>query len=94
MSIEQAIEEEAKINSQRSLRGQVPLSLVKHFSLNQNGLVEYDLIDARQMVPSDKTVEPLTTQNAKLTLKLGLLNEIVKEYDKNYDKEINVSKKL
>lgn len=94
MSIEQAKEEEAKINEQRRLKGQTPLSLVKHFSFNHNGLVEYDLIDARQMVPSAKTVEPLTTQNAKLTLKLGLLNEVIKEYDKNYDKEIDVRRKL
>lgn len=94
MSIEQAVEQEAKINEQRVLKGQAPLSLVKHFSFNHNGLVEYDLIDARQMVPSAKTVEPLTTQNAKLTLKLGLLNEVIKEYDKSYDREINIRKSL
>ncbi len=46
------------------------------------------------MVPSAKTVEPLTTQNAKLTLKLGLLNEVIKEYDKNYDREIYIRKSL
>lgn len=90
MSIEQAKEEEAKINEQRLFKGQAPLSLVKHFTLNQNGLVEYDLIDARQMVPSAKSVEPLTTQNAKLTLKLGLLNEVIKDYGR----EIHVNKRL
>lgn len=94
MNLEQAVEEETKINEQRILKGQSPLSLVKRFSFNHNGLVEYDLIDARQMAPSAKTVEPLTTQNAKLTLKLGLLNEFIKEYDKTYDKKIDVQRKL
>ncbi len=94
MSLEQAVEQEAKLNERRALSGQSPLSLVKHFAFDQNGLVQYDLIDVRQMAPSAKTVEPLTTQNAKLTLKLGLLNEVIKEYDKSYDKEIHVSRKL
>lgn len=95
MSIDQALEEEAKINEARALKGQNPLSLVKHFKFNHEGrAVEYDLIDARQMAPSGATVERITTGNTRLALRLRLLNKVITAYDKNFDKEINVSKGL
>lgn len=93
MSIEQALEEEAKINEARALKGQNPLSLVKHFKFNQNGeAIEYNLIDARQMAPSGATIEKIITGNAKLALRLKFLNKVITNYDKNYKKEVNVSK--
>ena len=95
MSMDRALEEEAKINEARALRGQNPLSLVKHFRFNQNGEInEYNLIDARLMAPSAKTVEPVTTSNAKLALRLRFLNKVIEAYDKNYNKEINVDKSM
>lgn len=95
MGLERAIEEEAKINQIRFLKNQPPLSLVKNFRYNQNGeMKEYNLIDARQMVPCAKTVEPITTQNAILALRLRFLNKIILEYDRNYTSEIKVSKRI
>ena len=44
------------------------------------------------MLPSGKTVEPLLTMNAKMILRLRFLNEFIKEYDKNYNKEISIIK--
>ena len=95
MSIEQAKIEEAKINEARSLKGQGPLSLVKHFRFDRDGNIkEYNLIDARQMLPLGGSVEPVTKSNAILTLRLKFLNKVIKEYDKNYDKEIIVNKSI
>ena len=95
MGIERAIEEERKINERRIIEGKPPVSLVKHFEFNRDGnAVCYDLIDARTMAPTGKTVEPITTSNAKLALRLRLLNKIIESYDKNYSKEINVSKNI
>lgn len=95
MSLEQAKQEELKVNDNRRSKGLEPLDLVRHYIYNhQNKIQNYHLIDARLMVPSGKTVEPLTTANAKLALKLGLLNEVMHEYDSTYEKEIIVEKSL
>lgn len=94
LSIEKAIEEENKINEKRALEGQMPISIVKHFQYNKDGsLVNYDLIDATKTV-NYRQVDPLTSMNAKTILRLEFLNEVIKEYDKTYEKEINVSKSL
>lgn len=95
MNIEKAKEEEAKINEARALKGQNPLSLVKHFRFDRDGKIqEYNLVDARQMLPLGGSIEPVTTSNAILALRLRFLNKIIKEYDKNYDKEINVQRSM
>lgn len=95
MSIEQAKEEEAKINEKRALNGQAPLSLVKHFRFDRNGNIkEYNLIDSRQMMPLGETIEPVIKSNAILTLRLKFLNKVIQEYDKNYKEEINVNKSI
>ncbi len=92
MGLDQAYEEERKINAARKERGQDPLSLVKTFIFDRNGVAhEYYLIDSRQMAPSGRTVEPITTSNAKLALRLRFLNKVIEAYDKNYDKEISVT---
>ncbi len=92
MGIERAKEEEARINAAREAKGQVSLSLVKEFTFDRNGnKVKYQLIDARQMAPDSKTVEPIITLNAQTSLRLRFLNEVIKEYDRNYQKEINVT---
>lgn len=91
MGIERAKEEEAKINAARQAKGQAPLSLVKEFTFDRNGnKVKYQLIDARQMAPDSKTMEPIITMNAITSLRLRFLNEVIKEYDHNYQKEINI----
>ena len=95
MSIEQAKKEEARINEARALKGQDPISLVKHFRFDRDGNIkEYDLIDSRQMLPLGGSVEPVTKSNAILALRLRFLNKVISEYDKNYDKEINVNKAI
>lgn len=92
MGIERAKEEEAKINLARQEKGQAPLSLVKEFTFERNGnKVKYQLIDARQMAPDSKTMEPIITMNAITSLRLRFLNEVIKEYDHNYQKEININ---
>ena len=95
MSIERAKEEERKINEKRVIEGKTPVSLVKHFNFIHDAKeVEYDLIDARLIAPGEKTVEPITTSNAKLVLRLRLLNKVIEEYDKNYNKEVNIQKRI
>ncbi len=66
--------------------------MVKSFEFDRDGkLVKYDLIDARQMIPSSETVEKVIKFNAELILKLRFLNRLIKEYDKSYsEKEINI----
>lgn len=92
MGIERAKEEEARINSARQAKGQAPLSLVKELTFDRNGnKVKYQFIDARQMAPDSKTMEPVITINAITSLRLRFLNEVIKEYDRNYQKEINVT---
>ena len=91
MGIERAKEEEAKINLERAKKGLNPISLVKEFTFDRNGKeVHYKLIDARQMAPGGKTVEPIIHNNAILSLRLRFLNEVIKEYDKNYNKQVEV----
>lgn len=91
MGLERALYEEKKFNLMRKAEGLSPLNLVQHFNFDGNN---YTLIDARMMTPSAETEEVLTTINAKLMLKLRLLNEFMKEYDKNYSEEISVTKKI
>ena len=43
------------------------------------------------MAPDSKTMEPIITMNAITSLRLRFLNEVIKEYDRNYQKEINVT---
>ena len=93
MSLEKALENEEKINQIRVLDGKNPLSLVRKFTFDDFGNPkQYNLVDVRQMLPSGKTVEPLLTMNAKMILRLRFLNEFIKEYDKNYNKEISIIK--
>ena len=85
MSIDKAKVKEQEINSARELRGQIPLSLVKHFIFDRGGkAVEYDLVDARLMAPSGKTVEPITTSNAELALQLRYLNKVIETMEPSY----------
>ena len=95
MGLEAALEEERKINEGRAKNGLAPVSLVKHFEFNRDGkAVYYDLIDARMMAPANKTVEPITTSNARLALRLRFLNKVIEDYDKNYDKNISITKRM
>ena len=85
MDINMAKEEEQKINEARKLKGLPPLSLVKSFIFDRGGkAVKYNLVDARQMVPSATTVEYVTTANARLALQLEFLNKVIKAYDSSY----------
>ncbi len=94
LSLEKALEYETKINEQNALEGKPPVSIVKHFAFNRNGkLVEYNLIDATKTV-NYRQVDPLTTMNAKTALRLEFLTEVIKEYDKNYTKEVTVSRQI
>ena len=44
-------------------------------------------------MPSAATVEEVIKENAKTCLKLEFLKQVINEYDKSYDKEINVEKR-
>lgn len=95
MSIDEAKRQEAIINLEREKNGEVPLSLVKHFTFDNDGeIIEYDLIDVRKMIPFSKTINPLTDKNAETILKFIFLSEYIKEYDKNYNKKIQIVKKI
>lgn len=93
MGLERAIIEQERVNVNRIKNNQAPLQLVKSFEFYHEGKkVTYDLVDARLMAPSAKTVEPITTQNAKLTLRLRFLDKVMKEYDTNA--KVKVMKKV
>ena len=95
ISIEEAKRQEARINFERKKRGEQPLSLVKHFTFDNDGeIIKYDLIDVRKIIPFDITINPLTDKNAETILKFMFLREYIKEYDKNYDKKIQIIKKI
>lgn len=89
MGMERAREEEAKINARRDADHQ--LSLVKEFSFDRDGkTVNYNLIDARLMAPSGKTIEPVISQTEELNLRIGFLNKVIEAYDRNYNQPVNV----
>jgi len=95
MSIEEAKKQEAIINEERQKNGEIPLSLVKHFVFNNDGeIIEYDLIDVRKIIPFSRTINPLTDKHAEIILKFIFLSEYIKEYDKNYNKKIEIIKKI
>lgn len=95
MSIEEAKKQENLINKEREKNGEAPLSLVKHFAFNNDGkIIEYDLIDVRPIIPFNKTINPLTDKNAEVILKFMFLSEYIKEYDRGYNKKIEIIKKI
>ena len=95
ISIDRALENEAKINEVRSLDGKPPLSLVRRFNFNRDGSFnQYNLIDVRQMLPGGKVVDPLIAMNSKLILRLRFLNEFINEYDKNYNEQIDIFRRI
>lgn len=95
MGLARAIIEQKKVNDKRITNNQKPLQLVKDFEFEHGKeMVTYHLVDARLMAPSDKTVEPITTQNAKLALRLRFLDKVMKEYDRNNTKDVKVMKKV
>ena len=94
MGVEQALIEQEKLNKTRQEKGLAPINIVKEFEFDRNGkLVKYTLIDSRQLMPSAATVEEVIKENAKTCLKLEFLKQVIDEYDKSYDKEINVEKR-
>ena len=95
MSIEEAKRQEILINKEREKRGEAQLSLVKHFTFDNDGkIIEYDLIDVRPIIPFNKTINPLTDKNAEVILKFMFLSEYIKEYDSGYNKQIEIIKKI
>ena len=95
ISIERAKEQEKIINLAREEKGLNPLSLVKHFMANVNGdLIEYDLIDPRQMLTGSMGINKLIASNVKTQLKIMLLLEIIKEYESEYKENINIAKHI
>lgn len=95
ISIERAKLEEERINNERTQKGLSPLSLVRHFKSNVDGkVIEYDLIDPRQILPASKGINQLITANVKTEMKIMLLLEIIKAYEKDYELNLNISKHI
>ena len=89
MGLERAREVEAEINASRDEKHQ--LSLVKTLTFDRDGQeIYYNVVDARQMVPSGATVERIINKNAELSLKLQFLNAVIQAYEPNCTKPINV----
>lgn len=53
---------------------------VKYINHYESSVGSYNLIDARQMLPAAK-MEPIISSNAKATLALRFVNEVVKSYE-------------
>lgn len=95
MGITKAYSQELKINSELLSNNEPRQKLIRNYVFKRDGrYIRYNLIDARRMCPVDYTMCPITTSNAKLTLKLRLLHEFMKEYDKNYTKEVTLVKHI
>lgn len=95
MGMIKAYGEECKINADLLSAGKEQVELVKNYIYERNGqYVRYNLIDPRRMAVDDYTVCPVTTSNAKLTLKLRLLQDFMELYDKNYTKEVTLVKHM
>lgn len=93
MSLEKALENQERINQDLLLHKQIPYEQVRKFTIDDNGKVrQYTLVDVRKMHTNGNVINPLLTMNAKMILRLRFLNEFIKEYDKNYKKEISVIK--
>lgn len=93
MGVEHAKQVNEEINAKRKANGRDPITLVKSFEFNRDGeLINFDLIDARQMLPIDGGIDNAIAANAKTTLKLRLLNKLLKEYE-HYTKDIKITKK-
>jgi hypothetical protein len=91
MGINDARRMEKMINDRLISQNKAPTTLIKKLSFDGK---EFDSFDVRQMAPSAQTIEPVVTANAVLALRLRLLNKFIKEYDKNYNQEINVHRSL
>ena len=93
LSIEEAKEKERKLNEELTAKGEKPISIVRHFEYNENGLlIPCHVIDPRKLLPITK-LDPIKEMNARTSIRLRLLNKFISSYEPNYDKEINVSKK-
>lgn len=93
MSYEEALEREVRINLEREKNGKNPIKFVKQFEFSKDGkLVDVDLIDGRQVLPGEDSVEKVIVKNAEITIMLRFFNEYLKKYC-HYDKEINIEKK-
>lgn len=90
MSLDSAREMERRINSRLLAQNKSKQSLIKILPFDGG----YYSFDVRNMAPSAATVEPITTSNAILALRLRFLSKVIKAYEKDYDKEINVSKSI
>ena len=89
MGLELAREEEAKINANRDKNHQ--LSLVRNLTFDRDGQeIHYNVVDARQMVPSGATVERIINKNAELSLKLNFLNAVIQAYEPYYTQPVEV----
>ena len=73
------------------LLGKNPRTVQKYFAMKDGKQIECKLIDPRTIVPIDN-VSPITTANAKLTLKLMFLKYIFQK--ENYEKEVKVKRRV
>ena len=90
-NVDKAKEYEEELNAKREKDGKAPVSIVKNFMFEKDGsLKEYYLVDARQILPYTQ-VDPLSTMNAKTSLRLRFLNKLMDEYDKQVNVEIDVN---
>ena len=67
---EQIIKRDEEIKALKAEKPFRDFKLVNHYEANGE---KYRLIDARKMLPTDKSVEPVIDNNAKLGLKLAFL---------------------
>ena len=91
MGIDAAMEMERRINAKLKSDGKAPVHLIKDLYFGDE---HYKSFDVRQMAPGPQTIEPIATSNAVLAFRLRLLNKFIKEYDKSYNKKIEVNKSM
>ncbi len=86
INFEDALEREAKINFERAKKEQNPITIAKQFEFSRDGkLLNVDLIDGRQILPSVDSVERVIAKNAEITIMLRFFNEYLKNYCNYYE---------
>ncbi len=96
ISIEKALKLENEINEKRKQGALAkglefkPISIVKELKILEDGKYNiYHQIDSRPFLPFGVSTDKLTTINGEITMQLLFIQELIKNYDKDYDLEYN-----
>lgn len=93
MDIDTFKDMERQLNERLISKGKAPINLIKYLSFNNDKI--YKSFDVRNIIiPGTDSIEPITTSNVILTLRLRFLNKVINALDSTYNEKININKCL